>query len=62
MQLINKGVMHMRWSEFKKLVDKELKHKDPVIDYIDVIQPDNNHPMTKPEVYIDPIDGEMVIS
>ena len=52
----------MRWSEFKKLVDKELKHKDPVIDYIDVIQPDNSHPMTSPEVYIDPNDGEMVIS
>lgn len=52
----------MKWSEFKKLVDKELNGKDPEIEYIDISYPDIKHEMSKPNVYIDSSDNSMAIS
>lgn len=52
----------MKWSEFKKLVDKELKGKDPEIDYIDISYPDTKYNVSTPNVYIDSSDNSMAIS
>lgn len=45
--------MYMKWEEFKKLVDKKLKGKNPIIEYMDFSYPDEDLSHLKLNVYND---------